>query len=109
MCINFFNSLLFVLVDFSPFAIVEAGEEGAASAMGGEDELSQSMKDFTEMALTHQVLHPDCRPVLEFRIVRGDYSSIYFFYFIMCLPFMTSSLFTEGKPVIAWHSLSSSE
>lgn len=52
----------------SPFALLE--DEEAADPGIGDEEMSQSMKDFKEMALTHQILHPDCRPVLEFRMVR---------------------------------------
>lgn len=46
---------------FSPFALLEDGAKAA---------VEESTKDFKEMILTHQVLHPDCRPVLEFRMVR---------------------------------------
>ncbi len=60
---------MFFVVVISSFAMTESGGDGRASgAMGGGDELSQSMKD--QVALTYQVIHHDCRPVLEFGIVR---------------------------------------
>jgi len=54
--------------------MVEEGEEAEAAeaSMAAEDRESSppALKDYSDMALTNQVLHPDCRPVLEFRMVR---------------------------------------
>ena len=59
------KEVIFILsVFYSPFALLGDGEESEI------EEMSQSIKEFKEMALFHQVLHPDCKPVLEFGLVR---------------------------------------
>ena len=49
----------------SPFAPLS--EDLATAALGGEE--GGAAKDDEGMVLVSQTVHPDCRPVLEFRIV----------------------------------------
>ena len=53
--------------DYSPFAPLEDDKPLAAIATA-EDE--QALKEVEGMTLIGQIVHPDCRPVLEFGIVR---------------------------------------
>ena len=54
-----------VLLLHSPFAPLDENPSAA-----GRDEGAPPHKDDEGMTLVNQVVHPDCRPVLEFGIVK---------------------------------------
>ncbi len=60
---------LYVFVYCSPFAPLD--EDPPSSPPPGDDEATSLKSAGGDMTLVSQVVHPDCRPVLEFDMVSG--------------------------------------
>ena len=55
----------------SPFAPLDENTSRTGANLGGDnDDLPALKQDGGDMTLVNQVVHPDCRPVLEFDMVR---------------------------------------